>query len=441
MKKKITVIPVLTAALCTAFIVCGTPNDPPNVIFIVVDTLRADHLGCYGYERDTSPHIDALSRESVVFKNAVSQAPWTPPSIASMLTGLYPAELGYKDRPVVMEDSIVTLPEIFHANGYTTMGIISHVLVARRLGFAQGFDTYDQENAEGHGHISSPSVIQKAVAFIESNRQNKFFLFLHLFDPHYDYILHDDYNFFPGYNGTLQSGESIYSLREKAPEMTKQDLQYIKALYDSEIRFTDAYIGHLLNTMKELDLYRNTMVVLTADHGEEFKDRDEWIGHSKRLYQESIHVPLIIKLPGRYKQRVREDYTGLIDLMPSILRYMDFTFPADYPLSGSAIDFSGNDKNGRLVFSETRRGNFLRAAAWQGWKLIDDRAARQLELYNLQRDPHESVNVADSNPDLAQTLLNALKTWVENTRTDLTSRAPAFTEEELQKLKSLGYIK
>jgi arylsulfatase A-like enzyme len=440
-KNKTTVIPVLTAALCAAFIACGTFNDPPNVVFIVVDTLRVDHLGCYGYERNTSPHIDALSRESVVFKNALAQAPWTPPSIASMLTGLYPAELGYKDRPVVIEDSIVTMAEIFQANGYATKGIISHVLVAQRLGFAQGFDSYDQENAEGHGHISSPSVIQKAVEFIKNHRNNKYFLFLHLFDPHYDYIQHDEHNFFPGYSGTLQSGESIYSLREKAPDMTEQDLEYVKALYDSEIRFTDAYIGHLLNTLKELDLYRNTMVVLTADHGEEFKDRDDWIGHSKRVYQESIHVPLIIKLPGRHKQIVIEDYTGLIDVMPSIIRYMDFYFPGEYPLSGSIIDFNGKKKRDSMVFSETRRGNFLRTAIWQGWKLIDNRAVRQVELYNLQQDPRESSNAADSHPELAQKLLNALNTWSENTRTNLPSQSPSFTEEELQKLKSLGYIK
>lgn len=441
MKKKTTVIPVLTAALCAAFIACSTHNEPPNMIFIVVDTLRADHLGCYGYERDTSPHIDALSRESIVFNNAVAQAPWTPPSIASMLTGLYPAELGYKDRPIVIEDSAATMPEIFQANGYATMGIISHVLVARRLGFAQGFDTYDQENAEGHGHISSPSVMQKAIEFIKNNRDSNFFLFLHLFDPHYDYIQHDEFNFFPEYSGTLQSGESIYSLREKAPAMTEQDLKYVKALYDSEIRFTDEYIGHLLNTLKEMDLYRNTMVVLTADHGEEFKDRDDWIGHSKRVYQESIHVPLIIKLPGRHKQKVIEDYTGLIDVMPSILRYMDFAFPADYPLSGAAIDLRGSGKRDSIVFSETRRGNFLRTAIWQGWKLIDNRAARQVELYNLQQDPRESSNAADSNPELAQTLLDALKKWEENNRKNVNAQTPSFSEEQLQKLKSLGYIK
>ncbi len=441
MIKKTTIFSAITALLCAVFTSCSPKSQPPNVVFIIVDTLRADHLGCYGYEKDTSPHIDALSRESVVFKNALAQAPWTPPSVASMLTGLYPAELGYKDRPVVIEDSVVTLPEIFQANGYSTMGIISHVLVARRLGFAQGFDTYDQENAEGHGHISSPSIIQKAVTFIRNNRDNQFFLFLHLFDPHYDYIQHDEYNFFPEYSGALQSGESTYSLREKAPNMKEQDLEYVKALYDSEIRFTDEYIGHLLNTLKEMDLYRNTMVVLTADHGEEFKDRDDWIGHSKRVYQESIHVPLIIKLPGRHEQSVIEGYTGLIDVMPSILRYLDFPFPDTYALSGSAIDLRGGGKKDRIIFSETRRGNFLRAAVWQGWKLIDDRSARQLEMYNLQRNPQETSNAADSNPELAQTLLNALKTWSENSRTNLPSQSPSFTEEELRKLKSLGYIK
>ncbi len=441
MLKKTTVFPALLAAVCAALITCGIRSQPSNVIFIVIDTLRADHLGCYGYAGNTSPHIDALSRESVVFKNAVAQAPWTPPSIASMLTGLYPAELGYKDRPVVMEDSIVTLPEIFKANDYTTMGIISHVLVARRLGFAQGFDTYDQENAEGHGHISSPSVIQKAVAFIENNRKDKFFLFLHLFDPHYDYILHDEYNFFPDYDGTLRSGESIHSLREKAPDMSDSDIEYIKALYDSEIRFTDEYIGHLLDTLKKLDLYRSTMVILTADHGEEFKDRDAWIGHTKRLYQESIHVPLIIKLPGRNKKRVIEDYTGLIDVMPSILRYLDFPFPDTYPLSGSAVDLTGRNKNESIVFSETRRGNFLRAVVWRGWKLINDQAGRKLELFNLSRDPLEKANVVDKNPELAQTLLDALKDWGENNRKNANSQSPDFSEEQLQKLKSLGYIK
>jgi len=220
----------------------------PNVILIIIDTLRTNHLSSYGYKRETTPNIDKFASESYLFKNVISAAPWTTPSIGSIITSQYPAVLGYNDQPVILDSRFITLAEIFKKNNYITGGVIAHQYISTSFGFDQGFDFFDEENAKGHGHISSPSITKKAVSFLKDNQNKKFFLFLHYFDPHYDYILHENYNYYPDYDGPLFSGEPIFKLREIAPSFSDNDIDYIKALYDSEINFTDEHIGKLLDT-------------------------------------------------------------------------------------------------------------------------------------------------------------------------------------------------
>ncbi len=422
------------------------PSKDPNVLFIIIDSLRADHLSCYGYNRTTSPNIDKLSSDSILFKNAISSAPWTAPSIASIFTSQYPVVLGFNDQPVVIKNKFLTLAEIFKQKKYKTKGIISHVFISSILKFNQGFESYDEKNAKGHGYISSPSLVEKAISFLKKSKKKNFFLFVHFFDPHFDYILHEKYNYYPGYDGHLYSGQSIDKLRENASGLKKNDIRYLEALYDSEISFTDEHIGKLIEKLKEFGLFDNTLIVLTSDHGEEFSERgDYWIGHTKKIYQEQIHIPLIIKQPWSNEERTIEEYFDLIDLMPTILDSVNLKIPNGYEYEGRVINFEKKDPSIKNpIISETRRWANQRSVAWKDWKYIWNLETKSKELYNLKRDPKESQNIASMNKNIVNEMETVLLEWdnyVNSKKLVKKNKQPLFNKEQIEHLKSLGYIK
>ena len=221
------------------------------------------------------------------------------------MTSQYPRVLGISRNATVVPNRFVTLAEAFRDVGYDTGGIVSHTFVSSKLGFGQGFELWDEESTGGHGSVSSPMITDKGLAFATDSRDRAFFLFLHYFDPHYDFIHHDGHGPVPSSDSGVSSGESIQSLRLKASFMSGEDVAVVRALYESEVSFTDHYLGRLLDGLERAGLYDDTIIVLAADHGEEFCERgDHWIGHTRTLYQEVIHVPLIIKPVGGKGQDV-----------------------------------------------------------------------------------------------------------------------------------------
>ncbi len=447
-KRTISGVLIVSSLLC-CLTACKSQVSGPNVILIVVDTLRADHVGCYGYQRETTPNIDRLAEESLVFKKAISAAPWTAPSLACLMTSISPAVLGYTHVAPKLDEEILTLAEIFKQNRYVSKGIISHVFASSSFGFDQGFDSYDQENAKGHGHVSSPSITEKAVSFIEDLPGERFFLFLHYFDPHHNYILHEDFNFYPDYDGPLYSGQSlIREIRKIAQSLSAEDIEYLKALYDSEIRFTDFHLGILFERLKEKDLYEDTLIVLTSDHGEEFCERgDYWIGHTKTLYQELIHVPLILKLPGQRNQKIFDQSVGLIDLMPTLVNYLSLEVPQDYEYDGEIIDLEIGDRfNSKGILSETQSGARLRSLIKEGWKLIMDLEHGKNELFYLSEDPIESQNLVNDMDEQWRALDVLIQNWekyfaLKKFQLNLGEERPDLTPAQIEILKSLGYIK
>ncbi|MCD6193208.1 MAG: sulfatase [Candidatus Aminicenantes bacterium] len=421
-------------------------KDSPNIILIVIDTLRVDHVSYYGYQRKTTPHIDNLAETSILFENCFSVAPWTTPSIGSILTSQYPTVLGIEWDPVKINKKFLTLAEILRENSYLTAGIISHLFISSKLNFDQGFSLYDEENARGHDYISSPSITEKAIDFLRKNRSRKFFLFLHYFDPHYDYILHDKYNYYPDYKGKLYSGQQIKDLLKLAPSMSPEDIKYVISLYDSEISFTDEYIGKLLNEIKRLGLYDNSLIILTGDHGEEFLERgDNHIGHTKTLYKELIHVPLIIKLPYQTTPRRITRNVSLIDLMPTVLDIVGLGIPKKYKHFGKAIKFKKNseiDYQRDTVFFETKRMAKLNGVVKDKWKCIIDFRKKRVSLFDLQSDPWERENVSQKFPQVVKELVRELEKWQHLMPSKkLKGQKVNFTERQKQILRSLGYIK
>jgi len=414
----------------------------PNVIFIVVDTLRADHLSCYGYERNTTPNIDKLSQDSLFFENAISQAPWTTPSIASMFTSQFPSLLGIEKNAAGIEDRFLTIAEIFKDNNYLTHGIISHAFLSSVLNFSQGFDAYDEDNVKGENYVSSPSITEKAIEFVNKNKKKRFFLFLHYFDPHFNYVLHDDYDYYPDYEGPVHSGQNIKKLLELAPDMSENDIEYVKALYDSEISFTDYHIGRFLNRLEKLNLYDKSLIVFTSDHGEEFLDRrNGHIGHTKTLYQEMIHVPLMIKIPNSKESKTIGDYVGLIDLMPTMVKYSRLEMPKNYERLGSIINT--NEVIKRMILSETKREANLESIILRGWKLLHDRNDNEFKVFDLKQDPLENISESIGKSERFVRMRNQLKRWnryVKSKRTKKPKKGKDFTQEQRRHLRSLGYI-
>lgn len=299
------------------------PETLPNIVFISIDTLRPDHLGCYGYERSTSPNIDRLASQGIVFTNAYSQSPWTLPSHMTMFTSLYSHVHGLYDDGRVLSPAIPTLPELLRKEGYATYGVVSATYVAARFGFSRGFDVFIEDFGKRAEKITA-----RAVSFLadRENTDDPFFLFVHYFDPHSTYSAPDPFKtmFDSDYSGPVNgSTETLVNINFFGKEISKEDLEHIIALYDGEIAYCDAQIGVLLSELERLGLSDNTVFILTSDHGEEFLDHG-LMYHRHTLYDELLRVPFIVSfdkiLPGgkTVASTVRH-----VDILPTIMDLLD----------------------------------------------------------------------------------------------------------------------
>jgi len=323
-------------------------TERPNVVMISIDTLRADHLSCYGYGWATSPVIDGLAREGTLFTNAQSASSWTTPSHMTMMTGLRPSVHGV-DRPGRrLGAEHETLAEAFRAAGYDTAAFVGGPTLSSAFGFDRGFGRYDnlmglpdyaKRNIGGpllpidvleRSHAAKPgiAVTNSARNWIAEDARSPFFVFVHLWDPHYDYCPRPPFDrlFDADYAGTFD-----FSNVEQNPavdtSMSAADRERLVALYDGEIAATDALVGDLLNTLAALHLDENTIVVLTSDHGEEFFEH-RGKGHLQTLYQEIVHVPLVFRYPGHVPAGRRQDALfAPVHLMPTILGLAGITPP------------------------------------------------------------------------------------------------------------------
>lgn len=453
------VLPALLAVVLLAAAGCA-PEPPRNLVFIVVDTLRADRLGCYGAERETTPAIDAMAARAVRFDRAYATAPWTRPSIASMLTGLYPTSHGAATVDLMLPDSVATLAGMLQAEGWVTAGVISHGVISRRAGFARGFDHWEQSEARGHDHISTAGVTGQALEQLDrlAGGEQPFFLFVHYFDPHYFWHRHDDADFAADQAGRLNGRQSIWQLRGMRQELTTEELAFIRDTYDEEVRHTDGGVGRLLGRLGELGLENDTVVVFTADHGEEFMEHG-WIGHTRSLYEELVRVPLIIRVPGGAPAVVHRP-VSLVSLVPTLLDLLcgsvldeEYAFqgPSLAPLLGGGEANRGEwDGDAEDIFFEV---SFDQPEEWgaektahkkgillDGWKLIRDETGGGLELYNLDNDPGESTNMAEARPAVRDRLLARLEARVESLGAAADTRRMELDERELEQLRGLGYL-
>lgn len=413
--------------------------EKPHVVLIVVDTLRKDHLGCYGYSRDTSPNIDRLAGKSVVYDNAFSQAPWTLPAVASLLTSRYPSELGIQGFNKRIPDTEVFLQEVLSAHGYTTHSVVSHDFVGAKWGFNQGFDSFESF-AGGHRTISSEKVTEAAQRIVDRIDEVPTFLFVHYFDPHFLFMEHENHRF----SGSPPNIETEWwslpykQLRARARmgQLSEEQRDHLVDLYDSEIAFTDRHLGRLLDQLETAGRMDDTVVIFTADHGEEFLDHGG-LGHTATVFNELINVPLIIKWPGTEEPERSMRYVAHVDLLPTLLDYIGIK--VDHDVSGIHI---GARVPSSPIFSETRRYQKVSAVIRDGVKLVYDERSESSRYFDLQSDPAERTPLTEleSEHRLVADLIDYQRRAEEGLARLAGDAELEITDEERKTLEALGYI-
>ncbi len=426
-----------------------------NILLIVIDTLGARHLGVQYDGKSISPNIDELANNGVSFKNSYSSAPWTKPSIASLLTGLMPSQHQVKKVSSILDDSFTTLAEELKARGFLTAGRVSHTFLTAKHGFKQGFDDYRIVKFKGNVHhaVTSEKVSDGGIQWLQSNQdkftKQRFFLFLHYFDPHYNYQHHAQFDLTSKYSGSLQPGMDIRELRKRIPNLTKEDLQYLNGLYHEEISYTDSQIGRVIQFIKDAKLSDNTLVILTADHGEEFMEHD-WIGHTRTLYNELIQVPLIFSLPKVLTPRLVEEPVSTSEVFSTILNLDSSTIETNSLRRPGWMEELFHSKPFRkdhtisfeVDFNSTAIKAYKAGILQSPFKLIYDKPTKQFELFNLEKDPFE-LNAEQTKgvkefPQLRSKLEYVLKNQGESLGGS--TKEIKTLPEETEQLKSLGYL-
>jgi arylsulfatase A-like enzyme len=422
----------------------GTVSSPPNIVLIIVDALRSDHVSAYGYHRGTTPNLDALiSDQGVRFQNATTTSPWTCPANAAIMTGRTPSSLGVSWETMAnsIPEEAVTLAEYLHDAGYYTAGFANTFCVKGRLGFDQGFDLYDDSLSD---HKSSNKARANVVNNLvinwlettwapELSGTQPLFLFIYYFDPHtwYDPLPPYDTLYDATYTGTLtaevyRDGQDVVS-GQIVP--TTRDIEHLIALYDGETTYWDAHLGQMLAHLEGMHLLDNALIVVTADHGEMFGEHDQW-AHGSSIYEEVLRVPLLMRYTGIISPGlVVETPVQSMDLMPTIIDWVGLPIPTDlHATSLRSLTQGGTSSIARAVFSEVDALNLpdhplywtasrvdLRAIRRAEWKLIHyvgDWDADELYLLQVS-SPYETDNLVLSEPDLTCELRQDLLYWFD----------------------------
>ncbi len=466
----------------------------PNIVLITVDTLRADHLGAYGYDPSISPNIDALARRGVRFQAAFAQSSWTLPSVASMLTGMYPTELDtYAWRGLRMQSRLdplrTTLAESLQSGGYLTQAYLTNAWLTVENAFEQGFggfvafregEPFDLEQLRqrpliglawrsallrravqgSHELLFDPRlttandgryVSRYGVDFLREHRGERFFLWLYYMEPHTTYAPSRPFPSLPAgiseaQLNSLQALDFWDLVDNGAMLVPAEQRAALVSLYDGEIHDVDAAIGPVLDELDRLGLSDRTLVVLHSDHGEEFLDHGGY-GHGTTMYDELLHVPLIVAGPGIMGPgRAIAEPVQLLDVLPTLLEAAGVEPPPEshgrslWPLLRGA-ELAEVPIYGEMIHSSPGE---LKTVRYQGWKLIYRFADDQVELYDLQDDPQEQVNLAAREPVRAEEYVRLLRRWLAQAvaveESLPRSQVPAGTDERVRAmLREGGY--
>jgi arylsulfatase A-like enzyme len=451
---------------------CAQERARPNIVLVSIDSLRHDHLHCAGYERETTPTVDRLAQEGVRFESAVSTTSWTLPAHAALFTGLYDSSHGLVDNGQRLAPELTTLAESLAAEGYHTAGFFGGPYLHDTFGLGDGFEVWqscmtaipddlgdaemrDESRARkglSHRDVTGPRTLEEVTRWADTRPKDRpFFLFVHLWDVHYDFIPPPPYDrlFDPDYRGSI-SGAGFMENPAVNRKMDPRDLAHLVALYDGEIRFTDEILGKILEVLRARGMQDDTLTVITADHGEEFFEHGSK-GHQKTLFDEVVRVPLVLHWPGQLPAgHVVSDQVRSIDLMPTLLGVarasklpemqgrdiLPLAQRSALPPQSAMLELHADGQDQRALRTQELKA-YSRGAA-QG------RRARDF-AYDLVRDPRERAALrrgSEPRIDAAFEELARTRATSEALQRSLGagSRAADVDEETRARLRELGYL-
>jgi arylsulfatase A-like enzyme len=431
--------------LCLVIALLSLPITPalgddvpaPNVFFITIDTLRADHLGSYGYAHDTSPNIDTFAQGAILFETAISQAPNTIPSILQIMTSRY----GLSGR---IRDNQTTLAELLQRHGYETVAVVDNPLFEfdeAAHGLMRGFDRFYRNSPldrevleEQHYKSNTPADVVTAQAGRVLDRRKTgapLFLWLHYFDPHDPYappFAEDLEKLSRGSKSTLTGDIRKQNfIKGLPPKPEPRDVAHIVALYDAEIRYADASLGEFFDRLKREGLYDSSLIILSSDHGESLGEHDIWM-HGHSLYDAEIRIPLIVKLPHQKRGRRIKRPVQAIDIVPTIDELL--AIETDVQFDGASLLVDSKDPALTLWHKH-------KVVLTEKWKLYE--FGKEVFLYRINGDPGETKNVAAKHPRVVEELRQA-----REARLDRIDQNPKeihqLTTEAVEQMRALGYI-
>ncbi|MFQ5768119.1 MAG: sulfatase [Acidobacteriota bacterium] len=446
------------AGLCVCLLplgqgACRPAPARPSILLIVVDSLRADHLHHAGDPRRLSPDLDDLAAESTRFSQAFAAAPWTTPSVMSLFTGLTPSHHHVDNSDRSLAASVTLLAERLKRAGYATGAVMPALTLADHFGFKRGFDQFVMEQ-QGHGRVSSPWTMAHALSFIHDHAAEPFFLYLHFWDVHYNYNPPMPYavRFQSGRPPGSPADDDITRHVLEGPDqkpLPADRVEWLEGQYAGEINYTDDQIGRLLRNLDGLGLDENTIVVVTADHGEGFQEHGI-LGHTIQLYDEMVHVPLLVRWPGRVAPgRVVEQPVGLVDLAPTLLDLAGFRLSGgQFDGESRAAELVGEAASpatpGRPILLGTSRRAGLRGLRGAHRLFLRDLVSGKEELYDLDLDPGQQTNLAGARPGEAKAwrlrLCSRLAQPPAQGEIPIVPMAPAIKAALDAGLRTLGYV-
>ncbi len=416
-----------------------------NVILISIDTLRADHLNCYGYAADTSSHIAEFSKDTALFQQAIAQAPSTAPSHASMLTGVIPSVHNtLVSKKSKMSDSIRPLAEILKSKGFSTASFNGGAQVSAQFGFDRGFDIYQSFSRTDYENERFRDRISEGINWIETHKDQKFFLFLHSFEVHVPYAPDAQQLAALGssYRGPVPNVVTetyVRSINKKRVILDDEDRRHIVDLYDSEIRGMDEAFAELDRYLRSSGLFDKTIIIFTSDHGEEFSEHGKMATHADTLFDEVLKVPLLIKFPHQmFAGKQVQQQVRSIDILPTVLDVLHIE-PDPQVQGRSLIGLLQGDADfdpyaiSQIDAPAKRLPRSLRSL---GWKYLADRH----RLFNLAADPQERNNVAVEFPEVLARMQAEVKRILRVKKADQEKSLP-IDEKTMEQLRSLGYVK
>jgi arylsulfatase A-like enzyme len=491
------------ALTCCLFSCAEAPSEPasrPNVLLVVLDTLRPDHLGLHGYDRPTSPNLDAFAEECIVFDAAQSAAPWTAPALISLMTSLYPDTHAVTDFPDPgrLSDSATTLAEILSTEGYTTAAFTEGAYAAGVFGLDKGFDLFPpQLESDTYSRIA-PN-IDRFLGWLGAHDQTQpFFALFHTYEPHFPYHAPPEFVQLmkPGYDGVAEHArrdeivtrwnrdkyldredilfvyhhnfhcsDDLRKTVDDVPGMFSLALQYgvdtrgdqgptlqkvATDYYDAEIRYADDQMQRVWSSLDELGLADNTIVIIVSDHGEAMGEHDLMAGHGKNLHDELLRVVLMMRVPGRgFTPRRVPDIVRSVDVMPTVLELTGTSLEGVKFQGESLVPLLEGRTSERIAYSHAASTNKREKASHtlrtDRWRLLNRSGWDSPQLFDMEADPGATVDVSSEHPDVVRRLGALLEQQMAQDRLlgDLfkdNTRDTPLTEEQLEELRALGYV-